>query len=166
LSNTGGFAINAARMAQLWKSRLRSDYSLVALLVGFVGLCAAIGGTAWLAWSHQRAVAWVNHTLEVENRLSAVLSRVVDAETGQRGFLLTGLGEYLEPYDAAIAGVDGELAELANAIDDNPHQRDRMARLRVLADERDNLLRETISLYRGGDTASAIDLVKSGRGKT
>src|SRR6266404_8034542 len=48
------------------------------------------------------SVQWVSHTNEVLTRLEAVLSTLKDAETGQRGYLLTGEPAYLEPYRDAV----------------------------------------------------------------
>ena len=46
---------------------------------------------------------WVVHTHEVIEGLEDVLSVLKDAETGQRGFVLTGQQRYLEPYNAAAS---------------------------------------------------------------
>src|SRR5690349_6054161 len=77
------------------------DRALMALVAGFVLLVLACIGAFWLAGEQQRSAAWVNHSLEVENRISNVLSLLQDAETGQRGYLLTGRLEFLEPYRIA-----------------------------------------------------------------
>ena len=50
--------------------------------------------------------AWVAHTHEVISTLTKVLSAMQDAETGQRGFLITGDESYLAPYNSGIATVD------------------------------------------------------------
>ena len=55
---------------------------------------------------------WVAHTNEVLDLTGEVLLAIVDAETGQRGFLLTGRDEYLEPYNSALQRFEGLLATL------------------------------------------------------
>src|SRR5687768_16601926 len=50
----------------------------------------------------------VAHTMEVIEQTQGLLSSVKDAETGQRGFLITGDEGYLEPYSAAIKALDGQ----------------------------------------------------------
>ena len=58
-----------------------------------------------LAWSLERdreANAWVEHTQTVLRALAAYTRQIVDAETGQRGYLLTGQEEYLIPYNEAL----------------------------------------------------------------
>ena len=49
---------------------------------------------------------WVNHTREVLEEIQIVTSYIKDAETGQRGFLITGQERYLEPYNNAIKEID------------------------------------------------------------
>ena len=48
------------------------------------------------------SVQWVSHTHEVLSQLEQVMSTLKDAETGQRGYLLTGERPYLEPYEQAL----------------------------------------------------------------
>ena len=80
------------------------DRALVALVAGLALLAIACVGAVWLTGEQEKSAAWVNHSLEVENRISAVLSMLQDAETGQRGYLLTRQPEFLKPYQAASAG--------------------------------------------------------------
>ena len=80
--------------------------------VGLV-IIVAIGVSAYV--STQRlleANRWVTHTHEVIEGLENVLSVLKDAETGQRGFVLTGEDRYLEPYDAATGQVRHDIDAL------------------------------------------------------
>ena len=89
------------------------------------------------------ALAWVNiNTLRDDNRkivhshqvivaLDELLSTVKDAETGQRGFLLTDSERYLEPYNNALISVKGQLEEVNALTRDNPHQQERIKPLRL-----------------------------------
>ena len=63
--------------------------------------------------------ASVQRSLEVQLRLSRVLSLLQDAETGQRGFLLTHSEAYLEPYSAALPAIDSEIEALRQFVDEN-----------------------------------------------
>ena len=54
----------------------------------------------------------VNHVNAVRQQLELFLSDLSDAETGQRGFLLTGLESFLEPYNPALTLLPGDLATL------------------------------------------------------
>src|SRR5262249_11459545 len=64
----------------------------------------------------------VIHTHEVIGQLDTVMMALVDAETGQRGYLLAGDERYLEPYDAALKRVQATLLHLRALVIDNPPQ--------------------------------------------
>ncbi len=82
----------------------RNDHAPVALLAGFVLLVLIVAGALWLVVRQDQAAAMVQHTLEVEGRLTNVLSRLQDAETGERGYLLTRQKPFLDPYrDATVS---------------------------------------------------------------
>ena len=57
-----------------------------------------------------------------------------DAETGQRGFVLTGEERYLEPYHAAIGEIQHDIDALADLTRDNPAQQESLQQVRKLAD--------------------------------
>ncbi len=75
---------------------------------------------------------WVNHTYEVIRTAESVAMAMVNMETGQRGFMITGVDEYLEPYEAGKA-VFGQLIEQgATLTSDNPAQVERWGRVQDL----------------------------------
>jgi signal transduction histidine kinase/CheY-like chemotaxis protein len=146
--------------------RLRLRYrSTLPLVVGFALLGLVVLGTLWLADRQERSVAEVRRTLQVQNRLAGILSRLQDAETGQRGYLLTGQASYLEPYTAALADLGAEFAALASAIQDQPEQEQPLRQLKRVSDLRQDILRATIERYRLGDARGAIAIVREGSGK-
>src|SRR5579862_8927990 len=62
-----------------------------------------IGALSWRSFEQvQSANSWVVHTQEVLDVVSQTLALLVDAETGQRGFLLTHDDRYLAPYEASV----------------------------------------------------------------
>ncbi|THD82116.1 MAG: response regulator [Phenylobacterium sp.] len=146
-------------------SRVRTDRALYALIAGFAALVLAVAASIGLAQRQQHAFAMVTHTLEVQKRVAAALSALQDAETGERGFLLTGRPEFLQPYDAANTRMGRELDGLDAAIADNPRQHAAASRLRNLAAARQAVLRDSIARYRQGDLAGATDLGKLAQGK-
>ena len=139
--------------------------SQTTLLLGFALLVFMILASVWLADQQKQSFALVRHTLEVEDRLSTVLSDFQDAETGQRGYLLTGQADYLAPYESAIVRVDGDIKTLGAATADNPRQHASMGRLRDLAAARLARLSQALALYRSGDHASATSPKQLGPGK-
>ncbi|HEX8385755.1 MAG TPA: CHASE3 domain-containing protein, partial [Rubricoccaceae bacterium] len=94
-----------------------------------------------------------------------MLTVMVDAETGQRGYLLTGNEAYLEPYRAAEARLDSLLGELTRLTATNPQQRSHMARLRPeLVAKMDNLA-QTIRLGQEEGLVAALAVVQTGEGR-
>ena len=68
----------------------------------------------------QEAVAQMAHSLETRKAINTLLQSMVDAETGQRGYLLTGNTTYLEPYDKALATVHSSVEGLRQQFRDAP----------------------------------------------
>ena len=101
----------------------------------------------------------------VINALDRVSTSVVDAETGERGFLITGHPNYLEPYNSALAELDGEMAHLAGLVADNPAQSGAVAALRDAIDLKLSQLRETIDVHQTQGPEAAVALVLTGRSK-
>jgi PAS domain S-box-containing protein len=146
----------------------RGSAVAVALLV------VALVIDAGLALHNIREVAvslqWVSHTNEVLARLEAVLSTLKDAETGQRGYLLTGEVSYLEPYREAVDRLPGQTIALRQLTLDNPAQTARVLRVDELATQRMAILKRGLDLAgldpdRGRGLSSARQTVLSGEGK-
>ncbi|MCA9219774.1 MAG: PAS domain S-box protein [Planctomycetales bacterium] len=118
--------------------RRRWDYIIIAS-IGLMAAVLAVDGAIALSNlrqlnEHARLVA---ETHEVRELTADVLQSLLDAETGQRGFILTGREEYLEPYAAALAQADEKIARLKEATRGNPLQQ---ARVEVLEQSSRKLL--------------------------
>jgi len=133
-------------------------------LIGFILLVVMVLSSIWLADQQQHSFTLVRRALEVENGLSSVFSELQDAETGQRGFLLTGEPVYLKPYEAAIARIDRDVNALAATTADNPRQQVSLRRLRDLSEARQEGMRQNIALFRSGDHVGATARLDRGRG--
>src|ERR1700688_1471373 len=72
---------------------------------------------------------WVTHTHLVKEKLDAVLTNMLDVETGARGYILTGEGSYLEPYNHALDQVRQNLKDVRELTVDNPVQQRALDRL-------------------------------------
>src|ERR1700678_2843035 len=91
------------------------------LLVLVVLIVLGMGFSAYENWSKVRED--LAQGLEARNRLLAtndLISQLKDAETGQRGYLLTGSEDYLAPYTKAIAAIPGLLDEVTDAAGNDP----------------------------------------------
>ncbi|MBA6396939.1 MAG: CHASE3 domain sensor protein [Francisellaceae bacterium] len=113
----------------------------------------------------QIANQWVTHTHKVLGALEAITSVMKDAETGQRGYLLTSKENYLEPYNSALLNIPLKLKIIENLIDDNPQQQKEINQIKVLVDRKMAELDETIQLHRSGRAEEALKLVLTDQGK-
>ncbi len=109
--------------------------------------------------------AAVEHTQEVRLTAQRVLTLTVDAETGQRGYLLAGRPQYLAIYNEALEALPAELDTLERLLADNPGQSLKARRIRYIADERLLTLRHGVELAATGRIGEAVSLIRSGRGK-
>jgi PAS domain S-box-containing protein len=131
----------------------------------FVGIAVVtIGSTFLVYWAGLR-VTWANadiaHSTAIVAGLEETLSTLRDAETGQRGFLLTGEEKYLEPYYAALGRVNTNLSQLAHWAktgDVDPGLAEATARL---TKEKLAELDQTIKLRREKGPEAAIAVVRS-----
>ncbi len=109
---------------------------------------------------------WVAHTHEVLETLAQVLSGVKDAETGVRGYVITGEDRYLEPFRSSRSDVGARIEKFAGLTLDNPAQQDRLPELRRLITTEFEELEKIVAARKqpGGDQA-AKTLVETNRGK-
>jgi len=105
------------------------------------------------------------HTYQVLQQAEVISKLLVDAETGQRGFLLTGAERYLQPYTTAITALGPNIARLADLTADNPRQQARLLTLREMVRQKTDELAETIALRREKGPDAALAVVQSDRGK-
>jgi len=135
-------------------------FALAAILLVVAG-AATYGRLAEL----REANRWVEHTLTVETSLAQALSLITDAETGQRGFLLTGQASYLEPYDAAVTRLPQRLERLRRLTSDNSGQQARVDALERLSRQKLAELSATVATHERGNSREALRVVLSGEGK-
>ncbi len=136
--------------------------------LGFMVAAAAvllIALSSVLTLDARRAAAErLSVTAGTREQLLALLSAVKDAETGQRGFLLTGQESYLRPFAAARAVVDAQLQQLRQGLAGNADQAGRLVELERLAAQKFAELQQTIDTQRQGQTAAALALLRSDHG--
>jgi PAS domain S-box-containing protein len=123
------------------------------------------GATAW--WSGQRNAEGfrrVDHTREVIDALQDTRAGLLNTETGNRGFAISGDEAFLQPYQAGIPAVQKSLAAAKRLTQDNPNQQRRLAMLEPLIQKKMSYLNECIKLRRSGDTAGALQFIASGKG--
>ena len=137
--------------------------------IGLAGVVAFFLISGLVAYLNIRALQADNqkiyHSHDVLAALDELVSTAQDAETGQRGFLLTGSEKYLEPYDAAVGAAAIRLDAVAALTADNPVQQVNIIQLRRHLDAKLAELRETIALRRTKGIEAALAVVATDRGK-
>ncbi|MDB5808348.1 MAG: sensor hybrid histidine kinase [Betaproteobacteria bacterium] len=107
----------------------------------------------------------VSHTHAVIAAVESLLSDIKDAETGQRGFLLTGDESYLEPFTAALSGIPFQLRNLREINSDNPAQQRRIDRIGELVRQELEFLGASIKAKRTATLSDNATLAEFGMGK-
>jgi signal transduction histidine kinase/CheY-like chemotaxis protein len=134
------------------------------LVVTTVLAALIVAAAFWLGARNKADDQWVLHSLDVRAQLTRVLSLVQSAETGQRGYLLTGRDIYLEPYSRAVAQLPPMLDSMQKLVSDNPQQLQNLSRLRQLIVDKLDELRSTIDAYKTGNTEAALAIVNNDNG--
>jgi CheY-like chemotaxis protein/signal transduction histidine kinase/CHASE3 domain sensor protein len=138
-------------------------------LIGFLLAVAAVTIIALLSYQSLQTTtataANLTQTVEVLGRLESLLSTLIDAETGQRGFLLTGEESYLAPYTDAKDALPDEIKSMRALLVNRPEQRRRLDALESLANLKMAELESTVAARRAGKPEAALAIVRSERGK-
>jgi signal transduction histidine kinase len=139
-------------------------------LFGLLLLALALSGgvVAFSERTHRRlgdANQQIASSTEAQGVVSELLALVIDAETAQRGFLMTERREYLEPYVVALPQIDPKLGRLRDATADAPAIRARVDRLGELISERFSELDASLVLYRERGPKAALELMRTDFGR-
>ena len=109
--------------------------------------------------------AEVIRTHEVLIGAEKLFSTLKDAETGQRGYVLTGKDSYLAPYNDAVAALPGLTSELDRLTSNSPSQNARVAGMKIRVQSKMAELADTISIRRTQGFEAAQAIVATDRGK-
>ena len=128
---------------------------LLVAAVGYRSTVMLIDNDEAVTHSHQVRVAFAN-----------LLSLLKDAETGQRGYVITGADSYLEPYRTALAEIKTALDLAGRLTADNPSQQRRLAAMSPIIDAKLAELNQTIDLRKNQGFDAALKVVANNSGKT
>ncbi|HEY0181374.1 MAG TPA: CHASE3 domain-containing protein [Rhodopila sp.] len=138
----------------------RANVLMFGVLIAFLAL---IGFMTWDRFkAAQSSRQWTDHTYEVLSSIRQLEINVREAESGERGYLLTGNESYLASYNAALGHVSLLLGDLQRLTADNPSQ---MARLRTLGpiwQTRAQQLAQSIQIRRDKGLEAAIQTMEAG----
>jgi signal transduction histidine kinase/CheY-like chemotaxis protein/CHASE3 domain sensor protein len=105
---------------------------------------------------------WVDHTNQVILELENTISVMKDAETGQRGYLLTGDDDFLEPFKGAYDSATASINHIESLTKDNAAQQKSLLDLRRIFNRRQSLLKSSVVSRREGQSIS-FDSLQNGR---
>jgi signal transduction histidine kinase/CheY-like chemotaxis protein len=134
-------------------------FAALALLLAVVGL------SGWAQQRQETLRAHARHALQIGQSVARLELLLQDAETGQRGYLITLRESYLAPYLKAASGVPGELDTLSRLTAGSPQQAVAMTAIREDVTAKLGELAETIELARQGDKPGALGIVLGDTGK-
>ena len=112
--------------------------------------------------AYRRAADGAERSRIVTVRAQEVFSLLKDAETGQRGYLLTGDPRYLAPYNQAVLRIEPAMRQLEQANQQAP---DDVSRLTTLVNAKLEEVAQTIRVRQQGDVAAALAIVRTDRGR-
>jgi methyl-accepting chemotaxis protein len=137
-------------------AKLTAGFGLALLML------LVIGGVSYrsLILLNENAAA-VTETHKVLEKLEGILSLLKDTETGQRGYVLTGLDRYLKPYTEAQEILEERLREVQDLTRKSARQQDRLKEMRPIIADRNEELKETIDKRKTDgvkDDKTAVDV--------
>src|SRR5579862_7619647 len=112
---------------KLAPKRERTNGVIAAILIGLI-----VSGAIFAFWSTTHMLStlrWVDHSLEVRLKLEQALVGIVDAETAERGYLLTGKESFLESFEPSLQSAQRSVESLRKLTADNLEQQKRLDRL-------------------------------------
>ncbi|GAB4380915.1 MAG: hypothetical protein Kow00121_38200 [Elainellaceae cyanobacterium] len=141
-------------------TRIGGGFALGLAILTAIGIAAYQTTNNLIEGSRQE-----RHTYEVIDKLNQLVAELVNAETGQRGYIITGEPSYLDPYKNALEVIDRSYIELQQLIQDTPELQQQLASLQPLVEARLDRLEEGVRLRddRGFEVAQEFTLRNEGR---
>jgi len=135
------------------------------LFIGFVALVAIVGTTLWLVQQNSYYFDLSTEARVARSVTVNLRNALQEAETSQRGFLLTGEESYLATYEQALPGIPEQVEQLAGMLARYPGTEDSIALMRTAVADKMAELAQTIELTRQNRPDEAIQIVLTDHGK-
>ncbi|KPF53003.1 CHASE3 domain-containing protein [Rhizobium sp. AAP116] len=139
--------------------------TLLFLLIGTAILIGIIVATFGLVERTQATFEYILQERNIRRMAADLMQKLTDAETGQRGFVITQDELFLEPYESAVGAIREEVDRLATAVADRPVKAAQMDRLRDRIRGKLAEMGQAINLMRSGEQAQAVELIQSDVGR-
>ncbi|RZI58432.1 MAG: response regulator [Rubrivivax sp.] len=147
----------------------RRDWLPLSTALGFLLAVITILITAWFSWRSQQAQSEsadaMARTLIVQEQIQTLGSAMKDAETGQRGYLITGVDTYLVPFNTAQVTIPAAAERLRASFQNYRPQLARLETAEQLFKAKLTEMEESIVMRRRGDSAEAVKTVQGDRGR-
>lgn len=141
-------------------TKIAAGYALALLMLLTIGMIS-YRNTGELVNTNQLE----KHTYQVLEKTELLISLLKDAESGQRGYIITGNESYLEPYNLALDNIDKVFLDLEKLVIDNPAQQNRLNLLHPLIDNRMSIIKELVLIRKDKGLEATVPLVLQGKGK-
>ncbi|HEY5797888.1 MAG TPA: CHASE3 domain-containing protein [Bosea sp. (in: a-proteobacteria)] len=143
------------------RARLRSA-TVTVIAIGVVAVAVLLA--AWINLQAQKAAERVSRAVAIRESAERFLGHLRDAETGQRGYMLTGTASYLVPFTNGRSAAVPALETLERLVENDPLQKQRVAGLREHVERKLEELDATVGLARDGRQAAALAMMREGQG--
>ncbi|OHX64658.1 sensor histidine kinase [Flammeovirga pacifica] len=151
------------------KQNLNNINITTKIIIGFAIVTASVIISISISHSNSNKIIksgyWISHTHEVLTQLGNIEALLVNLETGQRGYLITGKQEYLEPFLNSKKIIHKELKSIRDLTSDNVKQTIRIDSLKVTVDKKIEELNLTIDLRKNVGFEAAKEIVDNDSGK-
>lgn len=139
--------------------------TLLFLLIGTAILVGIVVATFGLVERTQTTFEYILQERNIRRMAADLMQKLTDAETGQRGFVITRNELFLQPYESAVGEIREEVDRLAAAVADRPVKAVQMDRLRDRIRGKLAEMGQAINLVRSGEQAQAVELIQSDVGR-
>ena len=139
--------------------------TVIAILVGMAALFAVVASTLWLVTQTRNNAAVIGDATLLRNAILVLRSDIQDAETGQRGYLLTRNSVYLVPYNNALDRFARQMEAVRTSLFADDHEGDAATLDRLSAILNDKLaeMKQTVDLAEAGRREEALGIVQTNR---
>jgi len=130
-------------------------------------LLVLVGGLQWRSGNDFRTSGeWTVHTRTVLLDLESLLTCTLDAETSQRGYLLTHKESYLDPYQHSLTSINDQVQTLRLLTSYNPKEKSDLDRLEILIKTKSDEMAQAVAMEKAENHAGALQIIDSGYSKS
>lgn len=147
-------------IGKIWRIFIMKINQVIYLGFGAIFLWVGISsiGSEWQQRNQAQSFELVVRTYEIKLNLQDIQKALVDAETAQRGFIITGDEEFLEPYYSAKRQIQSDLDSLSKWLQVNPIPTQRLTNIQSLTNQKLASLKQGINLARAGESEQVLAL--------